>query len=721
MDSLIKNMVVRLMASGKKSRVIYVERNIIVHISLQGRRCSPVTSRYDDWLAMLYDGSLEIIEDPYISVPFNHALSEAMRSRKTRAWEAIGPLVRDIPGIFHPKIRHTRMTSRALEVNCHVDSIRDWLTEYWQMGCTPSALFGKRKNCGAPGRSKISEIRTVAAADKCGSAEVKRGAPRSKTPGLGMNISEEDKKLIVAASNLFYKKNKKATLMYAYHKMLRQFYPNSVSLNEKGKMEIVCRDLIPSYQQFLYWHRKVNPEFDLIQARRGKTFFEKTLRPLLGNSTFEAIGPGYRYQIDATIADVYLVSRIDRNSIIGRPVIYVVIDVWSRLIVGIYVGIENPSWTIAMMAICNVASNKVAYCKQYDIDIEADEWPDTPLPSVILGDRGEMLSKQADRLAEVLGIEVENTPPYRADWKGIVERRFRLVPAKFAADVPGYVQKDFGERTGPDYRLDSCLTVCDFTKIMIHCVLESNALPIAGYPLENSMIAEGVVAIPNRLWMWGIRNRMGTLARHSESRMLFALLPTASANITANGINFLSRNYYSRDVDDRGWFSKARSEGRINVLISYHPHNLDTILLHDPMKQDQFTVCSLISTDSSDLNLYVEEVLAAKSKAALTLASKHFDTMGTRLTHQRAVEDIAKSAEAAKTTLAQSPKTKKERIGNIRSYRLIEKALDRIFCSSVGLVTLDHSAHQAEKKILPSTGTALYARTPIFAENDDED
>lgn len=54
----------------------------------------------------------------------------------------------------------------------------------------------------------------------------------------------------------------------------------------------------------------------------------------------ETIGPGSRYQIDATIGDVYLVSEYNRNQIIARPIIYVVIDVFSRMITGVYVGLE---------------------------------------------------------------------------------------------------------------------------------------------------------------------------------------------------------------------------------------------------------------------------------------------------------------------------------------------------------------------------------------------
>ena len=40
---------------------------------------------------------------------------------------------------------------------------------------------------------------------------------------------------------------------------------------------------------------------------------------------------------DATIADIYIVSRLSRKPI-GRPVIYTMVDAYSHLITGVYVG-----------------------------------------------------------------------------------------------------------------------------------------------------------------------------------------------------------------------------------------------------------------------------------------------------------------------------------------------------------------------------------------------
>lgn len=235
MNAFIKNTVIRLSQNQDTKRILYVsqESDLIVSIPMRGRRCSPGVSSHCEWSSMLENGDLEIIEDPTLDLPFSHALTDGMISRKENAWTAIEPLVKDMPAIFESRYRNNKISIRAAETNCHVDSIRGWLCEYWQMGCTPLALLGKRNNCGAPGKIKPNRSRNFITSEGDTVVEVKRGAPRSKTPGIGMNISEEHRKIIQVAINLFYKKNKKATLKLAYLKMIRHYYGDKITINSK--------------------------------------------------------------------------------------------------------------------------------------------------------------------------------------------------------------------------------------------------------------------------------------------------------------------------------------------------------------------------------------------------------------------------------------------------------------------------------------------------------
>ncbi|MCO7034779.1 DDE-type integrase/transposase/recombinase, partial [Vibrio paracholerae] len=158
--------------------------------------------------------------------------------------------------------------------------------------------------------------------------------------------------------------------------------------------------------------------------------------------------PGSRFEIDATIADIYLVSDSNRSWIVGRPVVYVVVDVFSRLIVGLYIGFENPSYVAAIQALQTAMTDKVALCHQYGIEIEAQDWPAIGLPDAILADRGELLGSQIESLEKSFSVRVENTPPYRGDAKGIVERNFKTIQADFTPFAPGVVTGTMVKKRG---------------------------------------------------------------------------------------------------------------------------------------------------------------------------------------------------------------------------------------------------------------------------------
>ncbi|MGR5869222.1 hypothetical protein ACT7C5_24165 [Bacillus pacificus] len=81
-------------------------------------------------------------------------------------------------------------------------------------------------------------------------------------------------------------------------------------------------------------------------------------------------------------------NEFNREWIIGRPIIYIVMDVFSRIVTGFYVGLEGPSWVGAMMALLCTSMDKVKFCKSYGVDINPEEWPIHHLPEILLADRG---------------------------------------------------------------------------------------------------------------------------------------------------------------------------------------------------------------------------------------------------------------------------------------------------------------------------------------------
>src|SRR5699024_10553799 len=166
-----------------------------------------------------------------------------------------------------------------------------------------------------------------------------------------------------------YRKKNNYSLKDVYNFMLRDFYSDRYKENGELKYRIWDATRTPSYHQFYYWFKKLEDPKKDIQFRKSTKEYELKHRPILGNSKSETNGPGTRFQIDATIADIYLASSLDVNKVIGRPVMYAVLDVYSRIIRGVDVGLEGLSGIGALMSLDSMVADEVDLCKKSVIAI----------------------------------------------------------------------------------------------------------------------------------------------------------------------------------------------------------------------------------------------------------------------------------------------------------------------------------------------------------------
>lgn len=562
-----------------------------------------------------------IKKDPWVKLIIEEKLSEKEKLLRDTAWGIIAPIV-DREPLIYDRYQRGSLIEQAVEIYTaqeghdkpRVASIYKYLKRYWQRGKNINALLPDYKNSGGKGKQKLA-------------GDVKRGRPRkyANDPeiGIGMNVTEETKMTFRVAISQFYHTSEKRSLVAAYEKMIQEYYSDEdLSNYDDLHGSIAMQDRIPSLVQFKYWYdleHGQNVE-KKISTRIGKREYLQNYRPITGNSTAEVTGPGSRYQVDATVGDVYLVSSYNRKWIIGRPVIYVVIDVFSRMITGVYVGLEGPSWLGMMMALANMTMDKVEYCRQYGIDLSEDDWPCHHLPDVILGDRGELISKNANVVAQNLNIKIENAAPFRPDWKGIVERRFRTINEKVKPFIPGSVDIDFNQRGGRDYRLDSKLDLDQFTQVVINMILHyNNKHSLDDYPRTLEMIIDEVLPIPVELWKWGIIHCSGRLRTLDPDIIKLNLMPRGNATITEKGIKFKGIYYTCDRADREMWFANARagslSRAEKKLEISYDPRKADYIYI--PAQDGRsFNQCILLKSQSKygNKNLYDIDYLFAEEE-----------------------------------------------------------------------------------------------------------
>ena len=477
-------------------------------------------------------------------------------------------------GCFNEEIRAKRVRLVEQTNIATKATIYKYLRRYWQRGQIPNALLPDYRNAGAPGKP-----RTLAGSKKS-------GAKRKFGNGTGIKITPEIERLfrLIVESELLNDKKINITSAHRqFEELFVQHYPHIKQAD------------IPTRRQFDHFYKR---EYELpqrIETRTPVLSFQKDIRPLSGTATANTLGPGSRYEIDATIADIYLVADDDRSKILGRPILYVVVDVFSRMVVGFYIGFHNPSYVVAMQAIVNACSDKVSLCKLLGIDIEPEQWPTLGLPDAILADRGEMMSHQVERLVHGYNVRIENAPAYRGDAKGIVERYFGTLQAEFKPYAPGVVKGNRIQKHGEsDYRLDAVLPISAFAKMIIKTILYRNQYHVLDTYDRDADFPPDLPSIPLHIWNWGIQNRTGHLRTVDPDTLRIMILPRKKVSISTSGVNLWGLYYIGSEILREGWLHRSKEVTRPQDLqAAYDPSCVDKIYLFPKHDSTIYWECSL--------------------------------------------------------------------------------------------------------------------------------
>ncbi len=628
--------------SGICRRVIWVNRQMRLLATVNLADETEWPELFDDTEAheLYVTGTWTVTQGETTIFPNEEDIPPEHREQRDKAWAMVGEMFQErLPALFRKKERTRLICEAAAWHSTTKVTIRKHVLRAFQRGMTANALLPDWGRCGAPGAERPSRAGTP-----------KRGRPVAEGHPEGTNVLPEVRKMMLIAADE-YERNNKLTFDGAYRHFVRLFFaPTYEELKAKIANDVPLDAFadcgLPTYQQFSYWVRKDRTAIDAQRKRVAPRIFEMGNRQLLSSSNKDTWGPGGRFQIDATILDVYVRSRFDRHVLVGRPTLYVVIDTFSRMIVGIYLGLEHPSWVAAMMAVANASASKVEFCKKYGIDISPEEWPCRHVPGVLLGDNGEMKAAGVDHWLHRLTVMVDNAAAYRADWKGVVERRFGLLQAVFKAFVPGFVECDFKGRGVRDYRLDAVLDIDDVTRIILRQVLYyNNCHELTKYRRHPGLTQDNVPSVPRELWNWGISRLSGEPRKMDERVVRFALMPTETASVHRYGIYFHGNYYTCKYAEVNDWFVKAK-EKRFDVKISFDKRNAEEIFVHIKALKAGFEVAVLTRACSDRAGMDHFEVEALMRADALASANRRTGQVIARAMMEDEVKAVVAHAQA---------------------------------------------------------------------------
>ncbi|HGH4678083.1 TPA: transposase [Enterobacter bugandensis] len=466
------------------------------------------------------------------------SLDQKSKNKRDENYNLILPIIQDGNFLydFTSSLRSPILTRHASDAGVNPQHLRLLLARYWRYGQNIYALLPAYSRSGAPGKERNPDTIPL------GKKKKNRVLPMQRASTY--ILKSEDKKNIIRTIKKYYLKVGGFSLARTYEEYLKDFFRDEIEVSRAAN-KAPC---IPSLRQFRYWGKKRIPQEKRIRARSTKSNFMLNKRARLGSAANTSTLPGDVFEIDATVADVHLVSSLNKTNVIGRPTIYTVVDRATRMVTGVHVSLYHASWRAARQALANCFMPKKEFCRLFGINISERDWPCSHVPVKLVCDNGEMIGlKPQDVVTPITTLEF--APGYRADKKSIVERRFGILNREAIHPLLGSTRGGLIVKGEPVPTSRACLTLQEVTKTIILAILEHNQAIFKELAYINPLLIEHDLNIsPLNSWLISLKNSRFSARTIMEDEVISRLLPPERVSITPGGLQY-NNLYYECEED----------------------------------------------------------------------------------------------------------------------------------------------------------------------------
>ncbi|MBO5463609.1 MAG: Mu transposase C-terminal domain-containing protein [Clostridia bacterium] len=423
-------------------------------------------------------------------------------------------------------------------------------------------------------------------------------APREKTE---KELTEDQKNMRWALNKFFYTRNQNS-LQTAYTMMLKDKY-----CDEEG----VLLPEFPSFNQFRYFYRKYRKMETLYISRDGLKDYQRNNRPLLGDGVQEFAPTVGTAMLDGTVCDIYLVD--DKGQLIGRPVLVVACDANTSMCLGYSLLWEGGTYSLQTLML-NIIEDKVILCERLGIKITPEQWSINQLPAVMVTDGGsEYVGKIFEQITE-LGVTLIKLPSYRPELKGTVEKFFDVVQNLYKEVLKGkgVIMPDFQERGSHDYRKDAVLTLQEFERIIVRCIIYYNCERVLqNYPYTEDMLENNVKPYANEIWNYKKNESGSNLISVNKRDLTLTLLPHITGKFTRFGLKVNKLRYYNKAYKEQ-----YLQCGEVTVV--FNPDDCGKVWLKE--SDGSYVEFELIESRFKDMSLDKVQEIQRKQKEVVKSA-----------------------------------------------------------------------------------------------------
>ena len=639
-----------LKSNTKEERIIHVDDTFVVTVDLGTTKL--IFNRHNpyDLIAAIRHKEIIVVEDENTDVFDVDSLPEKYKEIYERNREIVndfaltyGPYFEE----FRKKENENSSREKAKDFGLTAASYMKIIHDYFQSGCSDISLLSKR----TPGIYN----------NECRNYKVKTGRP-PKYNTRNCMLNDELKVQFSEGLNELLSGKRSTSILNAYDHIIQKHYTNQVI--ENGVLSLVEEDEenIPTYRQFYYYVRKntTKKQFDLIKTSSQEVRNDKRL--LLSDTQYGVYGPGDLVEIDACEVDVSLVDIYNPDNTVARPILYLMIDVATRMILAISVAFENNSVLGVTNLFLNLSDDKVEYCKKFGIDLDPSLWKSNIIPRRIRFDRGaECRSNQLEKVLNKLNIERELVTGGTGSLKGNVEQSFHQMhmAQNYLLEDKGLIEKRYDSK----HHKEACLTIHDYTKIVINFVLAHNQSLIRNYKSTKDMIVNGIPAIPVKLWDY-LASKSGLprqITTRNVNQFRYDLLQEFEAKVSREGISFIGGHlYYNEDDEKLQEMMYDAGDTKQKFPVRYDPRNMNYLYYLQDNKLMVATLNMKKSVNEGFENLTLTEMRNLDLKNKKILNGALIDNEKIRRSRDSANKAIIDNAVDSRTSIKANDKDLRE-------------------------------------------------------------
>ena len=330
-------------------------------------------------------------------------------------------------------------------------------------------------------------------------------------------------------------------------------------------------------------------EYEKDRARYGKLWAEKKHGQKKRGP--RPTRPLQRVEIDHTKLDLFIVDSETRLPV-GRPTITVIIDKYSRMILGIHVGFDPPGYLAVMLCLLHAIRRK-SYLKTDFPDVE-NEWNTYGIPDVLVVDNGpEFHSEDLEDACLQLGTIILYNPVKHPWFKASSERFFGTENRRLLHQQPGTTFSNIFQREDYDSKKNAIISFDAFME-MLHIWLVD---------IYSHEIHRGLEDIPSDVWDAGIKEYPPRLPRKGQDLKVM-IGQIEQRVIGPRGVRLFNLIYN----DPKLALLRRELKGK-KAKLKFNPDDLSIIHVHNPKDDSYIPVLAEDQEYTKGLHLWQHEVI----------------------------------------------------------------------------------------------------------------